>query len=59
MEHFFTAWVDIATPTSYCSLSSSVYGLLIEDRIRLEGPCQSLLANRYLKENPISERFSS
>jgi len=44
----------------YYSLSSSVYGLLIEEETKVEGPCQSLsLRTDNLKENPIRVRYSS
>jgi hypothetical protein len=34
--------VDIVVSNTYYGLSSSVYGLLIEDIKKVEGPCQSL-----------------
>ena len=34
--------VDIVVSNTYYELSSSVYGLLIEDIKKVEGPCQSL-----------------
>jgi hypothetical protein len=37
--------IDIALDKTYFNLSSSVNGLLVEDITKVEGPCQSVLAN--------------
>ena len=37
--------IDIARYKTYSYSSSSVNGLLVEDIIKVEGPCQSVLAN--------------